>query len=222
MDATAIVLCEEVQGARLGYVQSDEISILATDFDQPTTAAWFDGNVQKIAGLAASIATGAFNQARLRRLLRPEPAGVTEALAFEPASFDARCFVIPDPVEVFNYFVWRQKDATRNSISMTAQAHFPSGQLHGKDTSQLQELLWREKGINWAHQPEGFKNGRVVIRRATAKDVTYTDKRTGEERTVSGVTRHEWIAEPAPIFLRQPNWLRELIPSYAPALAAGN
>jgi tRNA(His) 5'-end guanylyltransferase len=217
MDAATIALCESVQGAKLGYVQSDEISVLLTDFDQPNTAAWFDGTVQKIASLAASIVTAAFNQARLRRHLAQHDAtrAVDAALAFTPATFDARCFVIPDLAEVFNYFVWRQKDATRNSISMTAQAHLPASVLHGKNTSELQELLWQEKGVNWAHQPEGFKNGRVVTRQASVKDVTYTDKRTGETRTASGVTRHEWIAAPAPVFLRQPEWLRAQIPSHA-------
>jgi tRNA(His) 5'-end guanylyltransferase len=33
LDETAKFLCEEIQGARFAYVQSDEISILLTDFE---------------------------------------------------------------------------------------------------------------------------------------------------------------------------------------------
>jgi tRNA(His) 5'-end guanylyltransferase len=44
MDKTAQFLCEEIQGAQFAYVQSDEISLLLTDFEKTTTDAWFDGN----------------------------------------------------------------------------------------------------------------------------------------------------------------------------------
>src|SRR5882724_7672228 len=65
MDAAMAGLCASIEGARLGYVQSDEISIVVTDFGSTQTEAWFDGNVQKIASITASIATVHFNRARL-------------------------------------------------------------------------------------------------------------------------------------------------------------
>jgi len=61
MNKTAVHLCSEITGTRLGYVQSDEISILLTDFESPKTQAWFDGNLQKIVSISASLATAAFN-----------------------------------------------------------------------------------------------------------------------------------------------------------------
>ena len=57
MNQTAIALCEEIQGCKIGYVQSDEISIIMTDFDNDNTSSWFDGVVQKICSNSASIAT---------------------------------------------------------------------------------------------------------------------------------------------------------------------
>ena len=42
MQDTAIYLCQNIQGAKCAYVQSDEISILVTDFDDINTQAWFD------------------------------------------------------------------------------------------------------------------------------------------------------------------------------------
>jgi tRNA(His) 5'-end guanylyltransferase len=67
MDATAEFLCQNIQGAKFAYVQSDEISILITDYDDISTHAWFDGNLQKMSSIAASLATARFNQLRMAR-----------------------------------------------------------------------------------------------------------------------------------------------------------
>lgn len=157
MGAAALALCKEAQGSQFGYVQSDEISVLLTDFADIKTEAWFDGNVQKICSVAASVVTAAFN-AEYRS---------------DAAHFDARVFTIPDPVEVENYFIWRQQDATRNSISSLAQAHFSQKQLHGVNNAQMQELLFREKGINWNDCRTEEKRGRAVIYSDEAWRVDY-------------------------------------------------
>src|SRR5262249_28462896 len=105
LDTVAAELCREIPGTVFAYVQSDEISVLTVDFDSTGTQPWFDGEVQKMVSLSAAIATAALNARRPGR----------------PATFDARVFTIADPVEVANYFVWRQRDAVRNSIAMAAQ-----------------------------------------------------------------------------------------------------
>lgn len=204
MDAAAVALCENMEGARLAFVQSDEISVLLTDFATPQTEAWFDGNLQKICSISASIATAYFNRARAARA-----PGAAAGLA----CFDSRVWTIPQPVEVFNYFVWRQQDATRNSLSMTAHAHFPPERLHGLGTAGLHELLWREKGINWNDLPAGFKRGRVVERVAVTRDVEYTERRTGERRWQAGVTRHVWQVTEPPVFTQERDWLLARLPS---------
>lgn len=150
MDAAMLALVREAQGVAFAYVQSDEISVLLTDFAINTTEAWFDGNVQKIVSVAASVATAAFNAAY---------AGSQTA----SAHFDARVFTIPDRVEVENYFIWRQQDATRNSISGLAQAHFSQKQLHGVNNAGMQDLLMLEKGINWNDRPAEEKRGRCAV-----------------------------------------------------------
>lgn len=150
MNQTTKFLCENIQGAQLAYVQSDEISILFTDFSKLETDLWFDGNIQKISSITASLATGFFNSYN-----NPKP----EVLAF----FDARVFTIPDASEVVNAFIWRYQDWHRNSISMLARAHFSHKQLHGKSVSDMHDML-HEKGINWAKQDESAKNGRWCYR----------------------------------------------------------
>lgn len=80
------------------------------------------------------------------------------------AMFDARCFNIPKE-EVTNCILWRQQDATRNSISSAGQAHFSHKQLEGLNSNQIQELLFQEKGINWNDYPTKFKRGSCCIKK---------------------------------------------------------
>jgi len=209
MDATAIRLCQEIGGARMAYVQSDEISVLATDFESSQTEAWFDGSVQKIASISASLATAAFNRARHLRM------GGQAGGEVEMALFDSRAWTIPDREEVANYFVWRQQDASRNSVSMTARAYFDQPRLHALTCSELQELLWSEKGVNWNDQPVGFKRGRLVVPVEEEKSVEVVDSRTGEPRTVDGVIRRSWRVVEPPVFTQERDWLLAFIPRSA-------
>ncbi len=157
MDAAAMALCRAAQGSAFAYVQSDEISVLLTDFSTVQTDAWFDGNVQKICSVSASIVTAAFGEEMEELIL------AADLDVHGPALFDARVFSIPDPIEVENYFIWRQQDATRNSVSGLAQACFSHKQLHGVSNSGMQEMLFKEKGINWNDLPADQKRGRTIV-----------------------------------------------------------
>ena len=77
------------------------------------------------------------------------------------AAFDSRVMVISQRAEVENYFLWRQLDASANSLNMLASAHYPHGELLRKTTAEKHELL-HAKGVNWAKEPADFKRGRVV------------------------------------------------------------
>lgn len=197
MDAVAETLCTEISGAAFAYTQSDEISILVTDYASPGTQPWFAGVVPKQISIAASLATAALNA------LRPG----------KRALFDARVFTIPDRAEVANYFLWRQRDAVRNSISMAAQAHFSHRQLHGVNTGRMQELLWSQHGINWNDYPDGCKRGRVTVRHTGERETTWVDKRTGETNTTVAM-RSWWETGGAPHFTSTPGeWLDQAIPT---------
>lgn len=149
MDDTAMYLLENIQGAKFSYTQSDEISILITDFDDIKTDMWFNGNIQKIVSVSASMAGAFFNRKN------KEFASL--------ACFDARIFTIPDPTEVKNYFIWRQKDAIRNSLQMVAQSHFSHKELNGKSNAEQHEMI-HQKGDNWANYPNRFKNGQFIYK----------------------------------------------------------
>jgi tRNA(His) guanylyltransferase len=203
MDEVARALCEEITGAVLAYTQSDEISVLYTDFGSPGTQPWFGGVLAKQTTIAASLATAVLNERR--------PGG--------RALFDARAFTLSDPVEVANYFLWRQRDAVRNSITMAAQSVFSHRRLHGVNGDQKQELLFTEHGINWNDYPDGCKRGRIATRRTGEREVTFTDRRTGMEQTALAL-RSWWEVEPAPRFSAEPGgFLAETIPAL-PSLAA--
>jgi len=215
MGAVAAALCKEAAGSLFAYTQSDECSLLLADFGSVHTESWFGGVVQKVASIAASVATVAFN------------AEYGYSYDDATATFDGRVFTIPSAVEVANYFLWCQRDAVRNSVSMAAQAHFSHKSLHGLNGAQMQERLWREKGINWNDYPDSAKRGQVCTRVTAEEDVTYTDKRSGQEVTTPAV-RSRWVVDGAPHFVAEPGtWLAGHIPPLpsldgVPVLAAAN
>lgn len=187
----AIECCSDFQGCKFAYQQSDEVSFLLTDFETTKTEAWFDNNLQKICSVGASSFTRNFNSSR--------------------AMFDARAFTIADPAEVENYFIWRQSDATRNSIQMAAQANFSPKQLHGKGRSDMNEMLF-SIGINFNDYPIPARRGVIVRKDCRTQTKSFEHKKTHE---VSSVTFEEtfWrIDDSIPVFTQDRKYLRSLIP----------
>jgi len=146
MDEAALYACREMIGCAFAYGQSDEYSFLLTDIQRDDSPLWFDGNVQKIVSVSASLFTAAFNQT----LSSPRP-----------AIFDSRVMVIPQRTEVEKYFLWRQVDAEANSLNMLASTHYSHQELLNKSTAEKHDLL-HAKGVNWAQHPADFKRGRIV------------------------------------------------------------
>ncbi len=159
---TAKFLCSEIQGAKCAYIQSDEISLLLTDFDTLQTDAWFDYNIQKMCSVAAGYASIKFT-----------------LLWGKVGVFDCRVFNMPRE-EVCNYFIWRQKDWERNSMQMLSQVYFSHTQLHKKNTSDMHEMLYT-KGVNWSKLDTKWKNGVIVTKSdqgwGDISDIIFTKKR---------------------------------------------
>ena len=156
MSNTAAELSMEIQNATLTYTQSDEISILLNDWKGLKTDQWFDGNIQKMVSISASMATAFFNTNVQRH--NDNALEVDRIDFLRPAFFDARVFNMPKE-EVANYFVWRQQDATRNSINMLGQFYFSHKELQNKNTDQVQEMLFSKHGVNWNDIPTWQKRG---------------------------------------------------------------
>jgi len=213
MDLTACYLCKNIQGAKFGFVQSDEISVLMTDFEAITTDAWFDGNIQKIVSVAASMATAKFNQLRLiRNVNTSKTTSIQTMLDSKLAEFDARTFTIPSKTEVINYFVWRQIDTVRNSISSAAQSVFSHKELNNKNTDQMQEMLF-QKGINWNDYNPKHKRGRFIFKETFEKVI---DPKLPEGMppvdSFQTVIRSRWVSGECPTFTQDKNFLEERVP----------
>lgn len=166
MQQTAIYLCQNIQGAKCAYVQSDEISILVTDYDTITSESWFGFNLQKMCSISASLATGIFNKFRFLRHFdvpgKSRTGNLTAIKSFTLANFDSRCFNIPKE-EVSNYFLARQKDAVKNSISMLAQSLYSHSELNKKNRNQQQEMCF-QKGYNWNDLHWSKKRGSFIVK----------------------------------------------------------
>lgn len=215
MNATMKYLCENIQGCKLGYTQSDEITLLLTDYDALTTDAWFDYSVQKMCSVSASMATMAFNNFFSDEVNKAYTYFTTTENGCKfvdnidefdkqfnnyyskigNAMFDARCFNIPVD-EVTNCFIWRQQDATRNAIQMLGQCNFSHKALHGKSCNDIQDMLMLEKGINFNDMPAEFKRGVCCVKR----EVECTD------RLISYKT--DWVLDKnIPIFTQDRNYI---------------
>jgi tRNA(His) 5'-end guanylyltransferase len=204
MNETAAYMCKNIMGAKLAYVQSDEITIVITDFGDENTQAWFDNNLQKMCSVAASMATAKFNQLRMARSCWAggedvnKYLDISEIQNFKLAEFDARVFQIPQKVEVINCLIFRQQDAVRNSISSVAQSMFSAKELHGVKTDQMQEMIFQKTGINWNDYSFREKRGGVISK------VSYQ---------VEGSTRNKWEMIETPIFTQDKEFLNDLIPN---------
>ena len=209
MDVLMKEMCADMQGVAFAYAQSDEISFLLTDFETPQKQAWFGGNRDKLVSIAAAHATGLFMHS-----IRPDDGFAT---------FDARAFILPNAVEVANYFLWRQQDATRNSIQMAGQAYFSHQELEHKNTNEIQEMLHSQHGVNWNGYPDGFKRGRVAFQSSrTTRVLSHEWLRdhhdTPDAKPLEGdyEVRHStfWVSDAAPRFQAEPDtWLAYHIPA---------
>ncbi len=145
LESAALETIKEIQGAKCFYLQSDEVSFLLTDFENINTDMWFNGNIQKISSVTTSLFTSNFIKECIKYDIEDFP------------TFDARVFNLPKK-DVVNYFVWRQQDWFRNSISMLTRYYYNHKELYGKKQSDMHEMLY-QKGINWADLNEVWKNG---------------------------------------------------------------
>jgi tRNA(His) 5'-end guanylyltransferase len=220
MQDTMKYLCENIQGCVLGYTQSDEISLVLVDYAELTTDAWFGNNLQKMCSVSASMATLAFNKAFTRNISKQSKRFYTEYLEEKDASyietleiamnkgamFDSRVFTIPKE-EVCNYMLWRQQDATRNSILSVGQANFSHKDLHGKSCNNIQDMLMTQKGINWNDYATTLKRGSCCIK--VDDGLTAYD----EVGNICGYTqRSKWVIDnEIPIFSQDRNYIERLI-----------
>ena len=144
MQCLAIELCQRISTVQIAYVQSDEITLLLHPYKRLVSQPWFGNRVNKMVSISAGMASSIFTQYYNKF-----------------AAFDSRVFVLPE-FEVVNNFIWRQNDASRNSLSALAHHHFSHKSLQGKNHSDMHEML-HGIGINWNDLPTTQKRGSCII-----------------------------------------------------------
>lgn len=198
--------------ARIGYTQSDEISLawLTEDFGSEI---FFAGRVVKLTSVIGGLASAFFNfmlatflpeKASRLRLWQPGRDGLQLPV------FDSRAWQVPTEFEATNYFIWREQDASRNSIQMAARAHYTHDECHQKNSEDLHDML-HAKGVNWNDYPFGFKRGTYVRRRTVehALDLLeltkLPEKHEARRNPDMKVVRAEIVAEEIPPLVRLDN-----------------
>lgn len=205
MNLTAIKLCEEIQGAQIAYIQSDEISILVHNYKKLNSHSWFSNEVQKMVSVSAAIASATFTaNSSLIWGAKPE----SDVPDIRPAYFDSRVFVLPE-AEVCNYFIWRQQDATRNSIQMLARSLYSHKQCVNKNSSQLQDMCVKANR-NWNEEPTSFKRGRCIVKKHGFATMTTSD--SVEIQAAYPTGRWSWFVDnEIPIFTQDRNYINRLL-----------
>jgi tRNA(His) 5'-end guanylyltransferase len=168
LESAARYTMEQMQGCTFAYGQMDEASFLLTDYQTIKTDAWFAYNLRKLVSISAAYMTGYFIKSLKNAGLPDSQVSSLE----RGACFDSRAFTVPHD-EVVNYFVWRQRDATRNAIQKLGRQHFSHNELHEKSMEQVQEMLFSSKEINFNNLSTVQKRGYCIYRESTvSSDLT--------------------------------------------------
>lgn len=147
--------------AIVGYTQSDEITLILYSGDKKSEI-YNGGKKQKILSKLTSTCSNYFNLKR--EYFLPGKKQIAE--------FDCRIYQAPTLNDACLQLLWRENDATRNSILMLAQSLFSHKQVQGLNTKVLQDKMLRERNVNWNDLDIGFKKGTFVKRVKTSEKFT--------------------------------------------------
>lgn len=147
--------------ADVGYTQSDEITLAWINADDDETKLMFGGKFQKLCSLLAAYGSVVFN----KTIENFKDDGTA-------ASFDCRVWQVPNLKVAADNFLWREMDATKNSVSMAASHYFSPKQLLGKSTNERKDMLFLERGVRWEEYPTSYKKGTYVAKRKVEKFLT--------------------------------------------------
>jgi tRNA(His) guanylyltransferase len=203
MVATTKALCEAIPGSQIAYSQSDEITLLIRDDATNNTQPWHDKKVNKVLTDAATIASNAFNFNFFSE-------GMPNSLD-HLAKFDCRGYIVPE-YEINNAFLWRQQDASRNSVQMVAHANFSHKQCEFKNVGALQDMLMLERDINWNSLPVHERRGFCVLKKEVEIRVPARDENHQliEPTEYVPATRNVWAVDlDIPIFSKDVEYINQ-------------
>lgn len=177
MNRTAKFLCENIQGCKIAYTQSDEISLYISD--SPDSDVFFGGRLCKLQSLIASMATGEFNRWFTIWNLNncKDNVNVGEFISnAKMAQFDCKVWTVPNKNDLFAWFLYRQNDCIKNSKQQTAQTYIPHKELLGKNADEQIAMCNDRCIVDWNLFEDKYKYGRFV----------YLVEKEGEATTPDG------------------------------------
>lgn len=199
----------EVFHPDIGYTQSDEITLIWKN-EELNQDFIFGGRLQKLTSILSASASVMFNKLVATHL--PEKAELMP-------TFDARVWQVPNLLIAYENLLWRESDAVKNSITMAASAYYSHKELHGKNSSEKQEMLF-QKGVNWNDYPDFFKRGTYFARKKVFKvlpqEILYSIPEA--KRPTGPIERHEVLPLDLPILSKIENAERVLFFNEEPIL----
>ena len=129
MQKTCAHLVEETNAA-LGYVMSDEISLVFLEASKVP----FETRLFKLESVLAAMATSAFTLYGLKTKLK-------DKIEKMMPHFDCRVCNLPNLVEAANMILFREQDCLKNSITMVALSKFGHAKLQGKNSTDKIKML---------------------------------------------------------------------------------
>jgi tRNA(His) 5'-end guanylyltransferase len=145
--------------ASFGYTQSDEITIIIPEnkikkgYTHP-----YNGRVQKIASLSASLASIKFCET-IRKLKNEKI----------DAWFDARVFSVPK-LKIVDAVAERKRDAIRNSKSMFSRAYASHNELKNKFADEQIKYVKNKYNKDWNDIDDRFKYGVFIKKEKIIKN----------------------------------------------------
>jgi tRNA(His) 5'-end guanylyltransferase len=185
MQELMVGLVERYQ-ATVGYVQSDEITLVWYETPDSSGDYPFAGRFQKLESQLPSWAAARFAKLIDKHLQEKSKA---------EACFDARAFVVPTLVEAYNAVLWRQQDAVKNAISSAAVFHCGHKAVLGMNSKERQEKMFNDAGVNFNDYDWSFKRGTFARREKVFKelDPLIVAKLKPEHRPTGPIERSEVV-----------------------------
>ena len=188
MNETAKYLCENIEGCKFAYVQSDEISLFVY-LDPNESSPWFSYRLCKLQSISASLATSKFNQLmayeRMKKCDTLDNA-ISVIKNMPLVEFDAKVWNVPSKNDVFSWFLYRQLDCVKNSKQMVSQEYFSAKELNNLNTDEQIKLVKDEMGVDWNGFTDDKKFGRFL----------YKEEFKINKNNIS-FTRNKWVVHNA-------------------------
>lgn len=203
MNEVTLYLCNNIQGCKFGYVQSDEISLVLTDFDTPGSDSFFKYRLEKICSICASLATSKFNQLMfIEEIYRNEALHkikIYEQFSKEDViniinnmklyEFDCKAWNVSSYNDVFAWLLYRQNDCIRNSKQQAASTYLSYNECVKLNVDEQIDLLYNKYNIDWNKYDDGKKYGRFIYK----EEVTMKSEQYGEFKRTKFNIHNAWV-----------------------------